>query len=120
VTALLAPIVERLRREIHDRVGIDYCTFCHSCLPCPEEVNIPEILRLRNLDAALDLRDFGRMRYNLLGNADHWFPGRNSAGCTECGDCLPRCPENLRIVELLRDAHRRLHGAARRRLSRSS
>ncbi len=36
--------------------------------------------------------------------------------CTECGDCLPRCPENLDIPTLLEDTHERLNGKAGRRL----
>ncbi len=112
-------IVRRLREERVARVGADYCTDCRRCLPCPEDVNIPEILRLRNLAVAYGMRDFGRMRYNLFGNGGHWFPGQDAAHCTECGDCLPRCPENLPIIRLLKDAHRRLTGESVRRLSES-
>jgi predicted aldo/keto reductase-like oxidoreductase len=57
------------------------------------------------------------MRYNLLGNGGHWFPGKNATFCNECGDCLPRCPENLDIVKLLKDSHRRLFAGETRRIS---
>ena len=36
--------------------------------------------------------------------------------CTGCGDCLPRCPEQLDIPALLQDTHQRLNGSPRRRL----
>ena len=92
------------------------CSQCHACLPCPENINIPEILRLRNLAVAYDMSEYGSYRYTMLENAGHWFPGNKGNRCTDCGDCLPRCPEQLNIPALLADAHQKLHGSPRRRL----
>ena len=84
------------------------CTLCNECLPCPENINIPEILRFRNLIEGYDMLDYGRFRYNMLEGKGHWFPGTFSSHCTECGDCLPRCPENLNIPVLLMETHKKL------------
>lgn len=94
----------------------DRCSQCYACLPCPEEIHIPEVLRLRNLAVAYDMVSYGQYRYGMFEQAGHWFPGRKASRCTDCGDCLPRCPEQLSIPELLRDTHQRLKGAERRRL----
>ncbi|MEM9980776.1 MAG: 4Fe-4S dicluster domain-containing protein, partial [Cyanobacteria bacterium P01_D01_bin.2] len=94
----------------------DRCTQCYQCLPCPEAINIPEMLRLRNLAVAYDMTAFGEYRYAMFEHAGHWFPGRKGKRCTDCGDCLPRCPENLDIPTLVRDTHKRLNGPERRRL----
>ncbi len=94
----------------------DKCSQCYQCLPCPESINIPEILRLRNLTVAYDMKAYGQYRYGMLENAGHWFPGKKGHRCTDCGECLPRCPENLEIPQLLKDAHERLKGTSRRRL----
>jgi len=94
----------------------DLCEQCFACLPCPENINIPEVLRLRNLAVGLDMVDFGQYRYNMLEKAGHWFPGTKGNRCTDCGDCLPRCPVNLPIPTLLRDAHQRLAAGERKRL----
>ena len=97
-------------------LGTEQCRQCYECLPCPEAINIPEVLRLRNLTLAYDMQKFGEYRYRMFENAGHWFPGARANRCTRCGDCLPRCPENLPIPSLLFDTHQRLSGPARRRL----
>jgi uncharacterized protein len=109
-------VIDRLQFHLQTELDADFCSQCHACLPCPEEINIPEILRLRNLAVAYEMVDYGKYRYRMLENAGHWFPGRRGPHCTECGDCLPRCPQQLNIPELLFDADDRLKSSAGRRL----
>ncbi|MEL4894024.1 aldo/keto reductase [Crocosphaera sp. Alani8] len=106
----------QLEEHFNKVLDSDKCSQCYKCLPCPESINIPEILRLRNLTVAYDMKEYGQYRYGMLENAGHWFPGKKGNRCTDCGDCLPRCPENLEIPMLLKDTHERLKGNARRRL----
>jgi len=108
-------ILQRLDNQYLE-LGKDRCSQCYKCLPCPENINIPEVLRLRNLSIAFDLEEFGKYRYKMFENAGHWFPGAKASKCTDCGDCLPRCPEQLDIPQLLRDSHKRLQGSEGKRL----
>jgi uncharacterized protein len=109
-------VIDRLQAHLMKELDTDFCSQCHACLPCPEDINIPEILRLRNLAVAYDMVDYGRYRYRMLENAGHWFPGQRGHHCTECGDCLPRCPQQLQIPNLLFDADDRLKSGDGRRL----
>lgn len=93
-----------------------WCTFCHECLPCPANISIPEILRLRNLSLAYDMGDFAKDRYRWFETDGHWFPSQHGSSCDECGDCLPRCPEKLDIPRLLRETHTLLWNGNSRRV----
>lgn len=116
LTAEEAGILEQLQAQQESALGSEHCRQCYACLPCPEEIHIPEVLRLRNLAIAYDMTAFSQYRYRMFENAGHWFPGSKASRCTHCGDCLPRCPEQLDIPTLLRDAHERLNGKPGRRL----
>ncbi|HEY3413926.1 MAG TPA: aldo/keto reductase [Armatimonadota bacterium] len=97
-------------------LGSTLCTQCFDCLPCPEDIQIPEVLRLRTLVTAFDMLEFGKWRYNMFGEGGHWFPGQPAAKCTDCGDCLPRCPMKLDIPALLRETDALIAGEPVKRL----
>ena len=109
-------VFEKLEQHQNTVLETEKCSQCYECLPCPENINIPEVLRLRNLAVAYDMEDYGKYRYGMFENAGHWFPGMKGSRCTECGECLPRCPEELDIPGLLKDTHERLKGKEGRRL----
>ena len=116
LTPTEAAIVQRLHDQQQHVLATEQCRQCYACLPCPVDIQIPEVLRLRNLAIAYDMTRFGEYRYRMFENAGHWFPGAKAHRCNDCGDCLPRCPEQLDIPTLLRDTHDRLNGKPGRRL----
>ncbi len=116
----LPPLREsiHLRLDLHQQkvLKTTHCTLCDKCLPCPENIPIPDILRLRNLSCAFGMTEFGKYRYRLIGNLGHWFAGKKAMWCTECNDCIPRCPEKLMIPALLKEAHQELYTGESKRM----
>ncbi len=108
--------INQLTTQREARLGKSLCNQCRQCLPCPQEVPIPDLLRLRNLLIGHDLEVFTRERYNLIGKAGHWHERKNASSCKGCEACLPRCPSNLPIPELLKETHLRLADKPRKRL----
>lgn len=120
---ILPPILERLEQAAIACFGEDWVQSWHIGLPAPEEtpagINIPVILWLRNLALAYDMIDYAKMRYNLLGNASHWFPGNKAERVHQLDlrRCLSSSPHADKIPEFLADAHRLLGGETVSRLS---
>lgn len=119
---LVPPIDRRLRETMAAELGEDWLAGWETGIPeweeVPGDINIWEIVRLWNYAKSLDMVEFGKMRYNLLGNADHWFPGRNAAELSDhdLRPCLANSPFRERILEVLADAHRMLAAEGKKRL----
>ena len=108
--------LSNIKKTAGERLNSTECGQCRSCLPCPNEIPIPEILRLRNLAIGFDQVEFAKERYNLIGRAGHWWEEKNSSFCLECNKCVPKCPNNLEIPNLLKETHDLLIEKPKKRL----
>jgi len=78
-----------------------YCTGCGYCMPCPHHVNIPQNFALMNLYRVWGLKDIARQRYARMTNPERG--GLNAGYCKQCGQCMPKCPQNINIIEQLKE-----------------
>ncbi|PZV12791.1 MAG: aldo/keto reductase [Leptolyngbya sp.] len=119
----LKPVLEQLHHHAQRVLGEDWLRTWSQGLPSPDKtpgnINIPAILRLRNLLLAFDMEDYAKARYNMLGNAGHWFPGEKAENLSQVdlSVCLRRSPHAETIPHLLTETHQKLAGQAMARLS---
>jgi predicted aldo/keto reductase-like oxidoreductase len=122
---ILPLILERLEAAAISALGQDWFHTWSIGLPKPDQtpggLNIPVILWLWNLVKAYDLVDYAKMRYNLLGNGSHWFPGARADGVNaqDLSQCLSQSPHAAKIPAILAEAHQLLRSEAVKRLSQS-
>jgi len=73
-----------------------HCRDCGLCLPCPQNIDIAAILRFQTLSTTYGLKTWAKKLYNGLEV--------DVTKCTECDECEPKCPYNLSIMSMLKDA----------------
>ncbi len=109
-------VLSNIDNEADQRLGITKCEQCRACIPCPSNIPIPEILRLRNISIGNGQIEFAKERYNLIGRAGHWWEEKNGNDCNSCNVCIAKCPHDLNIPQLLIETHSLLQDKPKRRL----
>ena len=71
-----------------------FCRRCDYCLPCPEEIPIQFVLGIRSM--------MKRMGSGALGTPLFKNMLEKAAGCSECGDCMEKCPYELPIPDMIK------------------
>ncbi|MBD3343999.1 MAG: hypothetical protein GF401_02940 [Chitinivibrionales bacterium] len=82
-----------------------FCTSCGYCQPCPQNINVGACLSYYNalkymgLDQARDSFQKKQFEDDLKLN-----------NCIGCGECQSRCPNGLKVTEIIEDAKKLLYG----------
>ncbi len=79
--------------QLKEELGTSWCHRCDYCRPCPQDIRISSVLSA----GSFARRNTMEKTTTRLGPAIE-----HSYECAECRDCVPRCPYNLDIPELLK------------------
>lgn len=82
--------IEEIREELSPRL----CMWCHSCMPCPQKVNIPYLM---NIESMLKLWPPKVMLKRQEKQVASW------SNCDRCGECEEKCPHHLRILDTIEE-----------------
>ena len=94
--------IERVSAEFLKRAVIP-CTKCGYCQPCPQGVSIPEVIELYN--NGIIYNDMGASKF-IYGR---FFPeAERASACTQCRQCEEKCPQAIKISELMPQIHDKL------------
>ena len=90
-------------RDIYEAKTKVKCTGCNYCVPCPQNVVIPNIFSSYNEAAIYNLDEQSRNAYKRVMKIE-----KDAAQCVECGICETKCPQKLPIIKHLKEAHEHL------------
>lgn len=91
-------LIDQVKRK-YKELGYTRCTACRYCMPCPEGVDIPEILSLYNEYYVKDRSDQIKSKY-----WEHITPESDAKRCARCGRCEELCPQKMPIRNILQEA----------------
>ena len=98
LTAEELALFDRARAFYRSKLKVD-CTSCAYCMPCPGGVDIPSNLQLYNETFLTGDKEFSPFFYNnLMDESQRGF------NCTECGECMEKCPQKIDIIKELKEA----------------
>ncbi|MGD0229572.1 MAG: aldo/keto reductase [Syntrophorhabdales bacterium] len=83
--------IEAIRKEFDQK----FCRRCDYCQPCTEGISIQLIMGLKTT-----IKRFGSQMRELPWMTEGIEKARN---CSECGECLKRCPYSLPIPDLIKE-----------------
>ncbi|MBU1019882.1 MAG: aldo/keto reductase [Firmicutes bacterium] len=84
-------LVSSVRIKLLELSKVD-CTSCNYCMPCPHGVNIPGNFRIFNHHSMFKNDKHTKWAY---GNLEK--DAKSGDFCIECGECLPKCPQQIEI-----------------------
>ncbi|WP_099188770.1 aldo/keto reductase [Tepidibacter mesophilus] len=82
--------------RIKEDLGNSFCRRCEYCMPCVENINIPLQFLLEGYYTRYNLKEWSVKRYESLD--------KKASDCIECGLCERKCPYDLNIRAMLKNA----------------
>ena len=81
---------------VRDSLGTQFCRRCNYCAPCTVGINISGVFLMEGYYSRYGLQDWAKARYAGFD--------KKASDCIGCGVCESRCPYQLPIREMLKNA----------------
>lgn len=82
--------------QVRQALGTNFCRRCNYCAPCTVGIGIPNAFLFHGYLSRYGLESWARDRYGALA--------AKAGACVECGACEERCPYQLPIRSMLKQA----------------
>ncbi len=105
----LGPLTDAERQAVAaslaemQRLADLYCTGCNYCMPCPNGVDIPRNFALMHTHRVYGLTEVARTQYAAMPETGE--SGLRASACLQCGECEPKCPQRIAIMDQLQETH---------------
>lgn len=83
--------LEEIRKEYDKK----FCRRCDYCLPCTAGIHIQMVLGLKSFVKRMGPQALGHPMFRKMLDS--------AADCTECGECMTRCPYSLPIPDMIKE-----------------
>lgn len=87
----------KVKATIEERTKVP-CTVCRYCMPCPAGVNIPGNFVTYNKAYMYEDLEAARYTYQVK-----YTEKQRASACVECGQCEAACPQNIKIIDRLKE-----------------
>lgn len=92
----LTELEQAQMEKIRKTLGNHFCRRCNYCAPCTVGIGIPGVFMMEGYYSRYDLKDWAKARYDAFTH--------KASECVQCGVCETRCPYNLPIREMMKNA----------------
>jgi len=83
-------------QEIRKFLGTNFCRRCNYCAPCAAGISIPAVFMMEGYYTRYNLQQWASDRYHAMD--------KKASDCVDCGVCETRCPYQLPIREMMKNA----------------
>ena len=100
-------LIYKVKAAFDEMIAVP-CTACRYCMPCPQEVDIPRIFSMYNEASMLGNFANAKRGYSRIADRRVSAQGKAADACVACGACEAACPQQIPIIEKLKEAHEKM------------
>lgn len=87
-----------------------YCTGCNYCMPCPQGIMIPQVFKALSILKVYGSWARAKELYDIFTSTTKEGKERKPSVCIECGECMEKCPQDIDIINQLKEVERIFEG----------